>query len=1162
MTQQMNSLVNEPSRGRRFPWRSALAAAGCVFVLWLFHPALISWGLRFAFVRAASEAGLQLEIGRIQANIARPIILEGVRVRATNAGVSQTAADAERIEMSLNWPWNAFFGDGRLFHSLVVEDVRGVVDLRPDRLAQRKPVPDLSETEQRGRAKRALQWLPEYFEMHRGNLEFLGLGQSYYFEGISTDFSEERLGEFRASGAELRVGSFNESLGSLEGITAWKEGTAYLASLDLLEGVKVESFVAQLARPGGVALGLEASLFGGSVRADVSFGSEGGLGSVDSAVWGSHLDAAPLAALFGFRGKAEGIIREARLTFRGIPGRALDGQASLRLAAEGFRWNKRGWESLEVGASMIHRRLAVSDFELKQKENALTGSGEFSLDEGWLGIATAPFLLNASASIKDLGALAGLFGPPFDEMSGRMSVSGSVNGQAGKLDGFMSLEASGMGFRKRPIDSGHFEVTFANSEAQVTRCEFWSGEDFLRAKGTVEISAPHNYSGEIQARTQDIARYRDFFPGAGLPNIRAGAAQVRWQGDGTASAHSGAFHVSLDNLISEYTPIGLTARFAGTYSPENVYLSGLELEKGALRFSTRATLARSGIKLSDALLRSGGQELAEAEIYLPVDPFDVASGKPPKDALHLDKKLYARIVSSDPLNIRDVLRLTGNDLAVDGTMKIDLSAEGLPSTLSFYGKIEGRGLTRRFENGSSPPAQFDATMQGAEGIASFTGELASPDLAPVTLNAEIPFGFVKAVDGRLHWMNPEGRFSASLQIPKVDVGILRPLFPNVRGLEGFLSGSLAVAGTVGKPLVEGNLMISEGRLEISSNAPLISNVTGAVTFSAEQATVETFTGEMGEGSFEVRGGASLQNLLNPYYELFLYGSRIQLTRAAGLKLTANMDLYASGDDSGGSIKGTVRFVESRFARRLEITPILAAQPAEEKPFVAPRFERMVPAPFSAWEIDVSITNDSPFLFSGNAASGEIIPELRLTGTLGNPIPVGQIKLKNARVFLPFTTMTIPDGHLEFVEGSPWMPQLNVRGTAQALDYEVQAYALGPLEKRQLILRSDPPLPQDSLIQLLTTGMAPGVYAGTGPGDTPGSESLTPLRAFGRKFEPQGFRTDSAMSSLQISPALPAYPGGRATLRGRFELWRGLSLMNESDGPGLSNGRATFSLRLR
>ena len=145
---------------------------------------------------------------------------------------------------------------------------------------------------------------------------------------------------------------------------------------------------------------------------------------------------------------------------------------------------------------------------------------------------------------------------------------------------------------------------------------------------------------------------------------------------------------------------------------------------------------------------------------------------------------------------------------------------------------------------------------------------------------------------------------------------------------------------------------------------------------------------------------------------------------------------------------------------------------------------MVPAPFNAWKVDFSIENDTPFLFSGNAASGEIIPELRLTGTLGNPIPVGRIELKNARVFLPFTTMTIPNGHLDFVEGNPWMPQLNIRGTAQALDYEVEAYAFGSLDKRQLILRSDPPLPQDSLIQLLTTGMAPGVYAETGFAETP------------------------------------------------------------------------------
>ena len=101
-------------------------------MLWLVHPPLLSWGLRFALVRAASEAGLQLEIGNIQADLARPIIFEGLRFRAKNAGESQTAADVGRIEVSLNWPWHAFFREGRFFRSLVAEDIRGVVDLRPD----------------------------------------------------------------------------------------------------------------------------------------------------------------------------------------------------------------------------------------------------------------------------------------------------------------------------------------------------------------------------------------------------------------------------------------------------------------------------------------------------------------------------------------------------------------------------------------------------------------------------------------------------------------------------------------------------------------------------------------------------------------------------------------------------------------------------------------------------------------------------------------------------------------------------------------------------------------------------------------------------------------------------------------------------------------------
>ena len=1148
----MKSPVNETSRTRRIPWRSALLVAGSILLLWLVHSPLLARGLRFALVRGASEGGLQLEIGNIHAHLARPIVLEEVKLRAVNAEESRTAADAKRIEISLNWPWDALFGGGRFFRALIVENVRAVVDLRADRARRRGPTPGLPEAEQPLEAKRVLQWLPQFVEIHQGHLEFVAAEQSYYFEDVSADFSEDRPGRFRAAGAELRAGPFKESLGSREAITAWKEGTVYLASLDLWEGVKVERFVAQLARPGGAALEVGASLYGGSLRADVSFGSAN---TVDSAVWGSQLEVAPLAAFLGFQGKAEGVIREAKFTFRGDPDHALDGQASLRIAADNFRWNMRGWESLRIGASMIHRRLAVSDFELKQRENILTGSGEFSLDDDWLEIPESPFLFNVSASIKDLGELAGLLGPPFDEMSGRMSLSGSLNGQEGKLGGFVSLEASEMGFRKRPFDSGRMDITFSNTEAQINRCEFWSGEDFLRATGSVEMRPPHSYSGEIQAKTQDISRYRDFYQARSFSNIRSGSAQIRWQGDGRAAAHSGAFDVVLADFVSDYTPSGVTGRFEGTYSPENVYFSRLELLHDALRFSTRATLARSGIRLNDALLRSGGRKLSEGELYLPLDPFDIARGKSLEEAIHLDENLYASIVSKDPLNVRELLRLAGNDRTVDGTVELNLSAAGTPSAFLLDGRIEGRGLTRMFENGWSPAAQFDATFQGADGFASLNGELASSSPAPMTFKAEGPFGLVRSAGGRLHWMNPEGAISASLHIPRIDIGILRALFPRFQQLDGFLSGSLSIAGTIAKPLLEGQLAIGDGRLEFSKHAPLVHNVNGAVSFNAARAMVEEFEGEAGDGSFEIRGGASLENLFEPYYELFFYGNKIDLVRMEGLQLKANVDLYASGNGSAGMIKGALRFDDSRFSRRVEITP-LQAPPPEEEAFSPPNFQSMVPTSIKNWQIDVSVRNDAAFSLSGNAASGEIIPDLRITGTVGNPIPVGKVELKNARIFFPSTTMTIPEGHIDFLEDSPWMPQLDLRGSAQALDYKVEAYAFGPLSERRLILRSDPPLPQDALIQLLTTGMAPGVYAGTAPGEAQGG--LAPPSGSGGKSRPQDVRVGSMASGLLPNAA----PGGRATLRGRFELWRGLSLINESDVFGPSNARAYFDWRLR
>ena len=1146
---------------RRIPWRTPLVLAACALIIWLVYPPVLSWVLRFSLDRSAREAGFQLEIGEIRAHLGQPIVFERVRVRALAVNESQTAVDAARVELVAAPLWAIFFDEGRFFRALTMEDVRAVLDLRRGGGRQTRPSAQANEREQRTQLQRMQRWIPENVAARRANLEFLAPGQSYYFEDVSADFSEERLGEFHAIGAELWAGLVNQSLGSLKGITAWKDGTMYFASVDLWEGVKLDSLEVQLARPAGAALGVQATLFGGSLRLDVSLNSEQGMMAVDSAVSASNIEVAPLAALLGYHGKVEGVVRDLKFNFRGVPERALDGQSSLRLAADGFRLNKRGWESLELGARMIHRRLAVSDLVLKQKENTLAASGEFSLDQGWLGVAKAPFLLHLTASINDLGALAGLFGAPFDEMSGRMSLSGSINGQADKLGGFLTLEGSEMGFRKRPIDSGRVEVSFAGSEAQVTQCEFWSGEDFVRAKGSLEINAPHTYSGEIQARTEDVSAYRDFFKGLRTPKVRAGAVQLRWQGDGNASAHSGAFNVSLENFISEFTPSGVTGRLAGTYSPENLYFSGFELERGSLRFTTRATLARSGIKLDDARLRASGRQLAEAEIYLPVDPFAVAAGKPIKHAVHLDKKLYAEIISNAPLSIRELLRLAGNDRPFEGTLKANLRAEGLATELNVEANAEARGLSQRFGEGMSPPSQVRASIHGAGGSATIAGELTSAGLSPITFNAETPFGLARSQDGARHWIDPDARISANLNVPGADLAILRPVLPNLRRLAGVFSGGISVAGTLSAPLLEGRLALTDGQVEVSPELPGISKLAGTLLIAGEHAEIEELTGKLGAGSFEVWGGISLKEVMDPHFDLFFTGTRIDLARVPWLELKANATLHATGDFHGGLVKGDVRLVDGRFSRRLEVIPISVVSASDDDSFRAPRFGQLFSQPFNQWMLDVSLANDSSFFFPETPSAGEILAEVRLTGTIERPVPLGQIKLKDVRAFLPFTTLTISDGYLEFVEESPWIPRLNIHGTARALDYDVQLYAFGSLDEPRLILRSDPSLPQGSLIQLLTTGMVPGVYAQaafTGPHATDG---LVAPGVFTRGPSSDGSIDDFAGNNFQFSPP-SAYPSGRASLHRRYELWRGLSLLDENDDLTPENDRATFRLRLR
>jgi hypothetical protein len=268
----------------------------------------------------------------------------------------------------------------------------------------------------------------------------------------------------------------------------------------------------------------------------------------------------------------------------------------------------------------------------------------------------------------------------------------------------------------------------------------------------------------------------------------------------------------------------------------------------------------------------------------------------------------------------------------------------------------------------------------------------------------------------------------------------------------------------------------------------------------------------------------------------------------------------------GTVSGDVRFVDSRIHKRLGITPLLVVASGEPTgaAFQPPLAPSEFPEPFARWTLDLKIESPIPFQIPGVIASGEVIPNISLRGTVGQPVPVGRLTLQDVQAFLTGATMSIPEGRVDFLPDSPWIPLLDVRATARTDGVGVQAYAFGPLNEKKLILRSEPPLSQASLV-LLLAGESPLGDRSSGPGfvgAAAAQDTLFPEFSIAGKFDWPGVDAGTALNSLDLQAISPRSLGERITAPRKFLLAEPPDLVPEREGNGLQNSAATYTWQFR
>jgi hypothetical protein len=872
----------------------------------------------------------------------------------------------------------------------------------------------------------------------------------------------------------LEIGAITDATGrvwpSRKLVASWNEHDISMDRIDVLPGVGVNHLVVGLPASGGPTVDAEIQaddavfvLNGApglaSLRLDLR---EGKVAVARLAEW---MKPAPSFATGGF-------LTSFSMDVAGVLPNPLEATGELRALLEDLEYGD--WRVPELNV----------DVGLDSARASLAATGQ--------SLNTA-FALNAVAPV-----VRGESGIRADVVSGDFNIAGVSNVVAVLADrvSFIDPESPlppSMLDGKFKISLTHMvpsavdlSAVLKSIDAEVASSLFlsaaWSGGHTIRAGLETEgLKAAGSFEMETTAYQGDLAadRFVSSRVAPWLAAFRLQTADVltldgKWSGSGVVgdSKHQGEVSLARGELrrVGDVPPVEAVGEMVYDW-PAGFSIKGLRLKTGDQTLAAEVRMADGLLDLTEWVWNDGTETLATGSASLPV-PTDFSKWR---ETLASDERALRVDIRSSVLpleRLKPWLPAAGKiDSRSTGLLSVKVA--GTYALPEIDAVLEVKGL-RSPQQPRLPSADLTIQLAGRDGRLSLDGKATSSDLPPAVITASMPFRPGEwAADSNLVWHE---KISARLDLPRIELSRFASLVPAARRISGALTGNVVVAGEVGSPEILGKIVMTNGQVELENeNVPPITGIQGEMDLTTERITLGRLSAVIAGGGFKASGTLALEGGKPGAIDLRFIGSHVPLVRNESMIVRANADLRIGGTYEQATVSGTIGVVDSLFYRDIELLPIgkpftapsAAALPKLDKPALKPG--AVVPEPFRDWKLDLRVLTKSPFLIRGNFATGSIQGDVRVGGTIEDPQPNGDVRVTNLKAALPFSTLSVRSGVFHFTPVTGFDPILEIRGTARPQPYTVNIYAYGPASDPQLVLTSNPPLPDNEIMTLLATG---------------------------------------------------------------------------------------------
>lgn len=799
-----------------FIFLAALLAAGGLFAA--LAPFAVSTGLRLWVTRAARQDGLNIEFGKIEAPFLRPVLLHELKINSSPGTSFHVLASAARVELDLNLAAIFFQSRGRVLRSLNADKI--AVDVR--RNLQSSPSP------RRFTWRLADDFLAANFKFSGVELHVENGATVVDLHDATLSGAQIETGLFTAR--ELRIAApwFQKSFSNLRGATSWQESHLIIGALSLMRGLDLDSITIDLSQIAESRFGLEVNLdaFGGKLRVRLSSDDDADKRTWDVAGTASEISLAQMSDALAWENRASGSLRASKFTFRGAVTNIREATAAVWAEIAGATWRDRTADTIMLGAALHNREVQIEQLYIKQRQNQMTLSGEFALPQTPVDWLRPDFRGDVSASIKDLGDFARLFGANPADYAGKIALEGSVSARERKLEGLLTLSGDSLILSRAPVESLEIKLSLKESRLAMTEFALRRKSDSFLGQGNFDLSGDRAYSGTLQCSVGDVSEYADLIPDAFKAFRFGGNLALEWTGRGTRNAHSGVFHAKGTGLRSlETKVVPFDAEFEGDYSPENIFFRQFHLSNPRADFSAFVTVANNYVHAQTLRFDLNGRPKLQGNIFA---PFSLAKLRATHNWLLAlgDEPTFDINATLEPI---DLAELAG---AVTLLPKMSGQAAG---NIEVYGKsasLEGKTDVhlRDFVWDDALRVSADLEARLAAGTLGVKANATASGSNPVKFEGTIPLQLEKRDRGYV--LQTEGPISITLNFPAIFLAKL-PRYVS-RGIfhDGILGGQLTISDSLGDPRIVGDIDLIEGKFAVGAS------LSTRMTFAGETGLIQ------------------------------------------------------------------------------------------------------------------------------------------------------------------------------------------------------------------------------------------------------------------------------------------------------------------------------------